>query len=385
MSSAKTGNTVSYLYDHTGARVKKTDTVSGVPTYYVTPEYEVEGTVTRHHIVAPGVGSIASMLSYPTYDTTRYHLTDHLGGTHVEVDYLGNALQYMVYEPFGKVRYSWQSGSYSNDYKYTGKEQDSETSWQYYGARYYDNNRGQFMSADPVFLALGTDRRVLSNLRDPQIFNSYSYTRNNPYGYVDPSGEFLVPFLAAVAVVWNTVIDPVSFLISVHDYQKNPSISNGIGLALDGLALVTVAPGGSGLIRHSDDIVDAARAAGRFVRGVDAASGGIRVEARVVHTSNGVSTQIYSGTRDLTNALKDAEAGLLTGHQYKNLTLGSDGNPLLPTGGDYTSYSLRDTPNWNYEKNPHGPERIIVDRNTGSAWYTADHYGEAGQVPTQIR
>ncbi len=198
VTSAKTGNTVTYTYDHTGARVKKTDTVSGVPTYYVTPEYEVEGTVTRHHIVAPGVGSIASMMSYPTYDTTRYHLTDHLGGTHVEVDYLGNTLQYMVYEPFGKVRYSWQSGSYSNDYKYTGKEQDSETNWQYYGARYYDNNRGQFMSADPVFLNLGLGD--LSGLADPQMWNSYAYARNNPYANIDPDGNYSVGFV--VWAVW---------------------------------------------------------------------------------------------------------------------------------------------------------------------------------------
>jgi hypothetical protein len=55
-------------------------------------------------------------------------------------------------------------------------------------ARYYDSARGQFLSEDPVFLALGNPSQVqqLSKqdqkrfLMDPQQMNSYNYAIDNP-------------------------------------------------------------------------------------------------------------------------------------------------------------------------------------------------------------
>jgi len=105
----------------------------------------------------------------------------------VETDGSGNLLQYMVYEPYGKIRHNYKAGSYGNDYTFTGKELDSETSLQYFGARYYSGIAGRFTSADPIFLSLGSGN--LNGLRDPQAWNSYAYGRNNPYRMVDPDGQ----------------------------------------------------------------------------------------------------------------------------------------------------------------------------------------------------
>ncbi|PIZ70845.1 hypothetical protein COY07_06070 [Candidatus Peregrinibacteria bacterium CG_4_10_14_0_2_um_filter_43_11] len=49
----------------------------------------------------------------------------------------------------------------------------------YYGARYYDPVIGRFTSMDPWE----------GDLKDPQTLNKYSYARNNPVRYVDPTGE----------------------------------------------------------------------------------------------------------------------------------------------------------------------------------------------------
>jgi RHS repeat-associated protein len=67
-------------------------------------------------------------------------------------------------------------------YKYTGKPQDTLTGLYYYGARYYDNVVGQFLSRDP---------RALS-LTDPQSADPYPYARDNPERMIDPTGRVWV-------------------------------------------------------------------------------------------------------------------------------------------------------------------------------------------------
>ncbi len=63
----------------------------------------------------------------------------------------------------------------------TGKERDSESGLDNFGARYYGSSMGRFMSADPVFIS--ADR-----LTDPQSLNLYAYVRNSPLNLTDPTG-----------------------------------------------------------------------------------------------------------------------------------------------------------------------------------------------------
>jgi RHS repeat-associated protein len=53
-------------------------------------------------------------------------------------------------------------------------------------ARYYDSQRGQFLSEDSVFLGDPANQ----NLANPQSLNSYSYALDNPINREDPSGNF---------------------------------------------------------------------------------------------------------------------------------------------------------------------------------------------------
>jgi RHS repeat-associated protein len=68
----------------------------------------------------------------------------------------------------------------------TGKERDSESGNDYFGARYYASSMGRWLSPDwsgaqvPVPYA---------NLSDPQSLNLYAYVRNNPLGIYDPDGH----------------------------------------------------------------------------------------------------------------------------------------------------------------------------------------------------
>src|ERR1035438_4170781 len=63
----------------------------------------------------------------------------------------------------------------------SGKERDAETGLDYFGARYFSGVQGRFTSPDPKMFPHDT--------ADPQSWNKYVYTRNNPLRYTDPDGE----------------------------------------------------------------------------------------------------------------------------------------------------------------------------------------------------
>jgi RHS repeat-associated protein len=65
-------------------------------------------------------------------------------------------------------------------YRYTGKERDTESGLDYFGARYYGSSMGRFSSPDD-----GSDW----NPSEPQSWNLYSYVRNNPLKYTDLTGH----------------------------------------------------------------------------------------------------------------------------------------------------------------------------------------------------
>jgi RHS repeat-associated protein len=66
-------------------------------------------------------------------------------------------------------------------HKFTGKERDSESGLDNFGARYDASTLGRFMSPDPSGLAL-------ADPTDPQQLNFYTYVRNNPLSLTDPLG-----------------------------------------------------------------------------------------------------------------------------------------------------------------------------------------------------
>jgi RHS repeat-associated protein len=64
----------------------------------------------------------------------------------------------------------------------TGKERDTESGNDYFGARYYSSAMGRFTSPDPIPISLEID--------NPQSWNKYSYAFNRPLSLVDPNGKW---------------------------------------------------------------------------------------------------------------------------------------------------------------------------------------------------
>lgn len=91
------------------------------------------------------------------------------------------------YKPFGEEQSI--TGTIENNEKFAGKEKDKETGLYYFGARYLGPKIGRFISVDPIGPVNSRTGKVDEKfLLNPQKFNRYAYTLNNPYRYVDPLG-----------------------------------------------------------------------------------------------------------------------------------------------------------------------------------------------------
>jgi hypothetical protein len=75
--------------------------------------------------------------------------------------------------------------------------------------------------------------------------NRYAYGNNNPYKYRDPDGRFA-----------ETIVDVISFGLSLAAFRQDPSIANGLALAYDGVALAVPVLPGIGILRHAGKAAD---------------------------------------------------------------------------------------------------------------------------------
>jgi RHS repeat-associated protein len=75
--------------------------------------------------------------------------------------------------------------------RYTGKERDSESGLDEFGARYYASTTGRFMIPD---WAAKPTNVPYASFGDPQSLNLYSYAHNNPLTYIDHDGHCFVIF-----------------------------------------------------------------------------------------------------------------------------------------------------------------------------------------------
>jgi len=83
-------------------------------------------------------------------------------------------------------------------HKFTGKERDSESGLDEFGARYYASTMGRFMTPDWAAKPIAVPYAVFGN---PQSLNLYAYVGNNPLLHFDPDGHCWPPSACAEAVM----------------------------------------------------------------------------------------------------------------------------------------------------------------------------------------
>jgi RHS repeat-associated protein len=126
-----------------------------------------------------------------TYDNNGLHfyLNDSLGTRRAQTDYAGVLEQTCASLPFGDALNCTNSLQSPTEHHFTGKERDTESGLDYFGARYYASNMGRFMSPDS-----GADATLgvpvpFADLENPQSLNLYGYVHNNPLRFTDPDGH----------------------------------------------------------------------------------------------------------------------------------------------------------------------------------------------------
>jgi RHS repeat-associated protein len=184
--SASNGNAY-YAYDGNGRRVGKAWTPGGgsqTLTYYI---YDITGRLAAEYSDEE-----------PEEDETSYVFSDLLGSVRMVTDGSGNVNECYDFLPFGRMLtgsdhsrssvgcYPSSPTSYTSDLseKFTGQQRD-EIQLDYFQARYLSAAQGRFSTADTLMARSEW-------LSDPQRWNLYSYVRNNPLKYTDPTGEDLV-------------------------------------------------------------------------------------------------------------------------------------------------------------------------------------------------
>ena len=168
------GGTVSYAYDPWGRRVYKSSSsgtsVYAYDGYNVIEETNAAGAAVARYSQGENVDEpLAGLRS----GTTSYYEADALGSITSLSNAAGALAQTYTLDSFGNLVAT--SGSIVNNFRYTGRELDSETNLYYYRSRYYDPAAGRFVSEDPFRYNEGWE-------------NLYSYVTNNPLNLIDPLG-----------------------------------------------------------------------------------------------------------------------------------------------------------------------------------------------------
>ena len=126
--------------------------------------------------IEPQMWFIAESIQQDNVEEELYfYLSDHLGSSSWITDASGNVDQHLAYMPFGESFIDQRASGHDIRFKFTGKERDSKTGFDYFGARYYVSDLSIWLSVDP-----------LSDMYPST--SPYMYVRGNPIMLIDPNG-----------------------------------------------------------------------------------------------------------------------------------------------------------------------------------------------------
>jgi RHS repeat-associated protein len=198
--------TSTYQYGADGRRVEKTTFAGGTVDFV----YDLA----RHEIAQNSAGSFMRGEIYAggrhvaTYyaDTTYFIHADWLGTERARSNVSGALCESITSLPYGDAMTTSGSCGDPSPMHFTGKEHDTETGLENFGARYDSSSMGRFMTPD---WSAQPEDVPYADMTDPQSLNIYIYVKNNPVSRTDPDGHCcdmwdVIDFAIGAANAWSS-------------------------------------------------------------------------------------------------------------------------------------------------------------------------------------
>ena len=109
-------------------------------------------------------------------DKPYYYYKDHLGSVRAMVSENAEIVAAYDYDAWGYPLEGREYNADSMKFKYTGKELDKESLYDYFGARYYDGRIGRWGQVEPL-------------LDKFTSLSPYVFATDNPLIVIDPDGK----------------------------------------------------------------------------------------------------------------------------------------------------------------------------------------------------
>ncbi|MFD8599184.1 polymorphic toxin-type HINT domain-containing protein [Kitasatospora sp. NPDC059646] len=201
-SVTKTGEAkgTSYLYDADGNQLIRRNpgkTTLNLGSDELTLDTATGSMSDVRYYSAPGGLTITRVTGPTGGGTLVYQASDPHGTSSVQINTdAGQSVTRRPVDPFGNPRGTQPApGTWSGDKGFVGGTLDTTTGLTNLGAREYDPVHGRFINPDPLLDAA-----------NPQQWNGYAYSNNDPVNSSDPSGLMTNAYSGSV---WNLDSEPV--------------------------------------------------------------------------------------------------------------------------------------------------------------------------------
>jgi RHS repeat-associated protein len=234
-SQLKSAAGVTYTYDGDGRRVSKV----GSKLYWygsggdILAETDASGNTTAEYIFFGG----KRVAQVPASGNPIYYVEDLLGTSRVITTNTGVVCYDADFYPYGGER-SYTETCPQN-YKFEGKERDTETGNDDFGARYYSNRFGRWLSAD---WSAVSEPIPYADLINPQTLNLYAMVHDDPETFADLDGhcpatcEVAEPPAATEAA---TAEEAAEAEVAEEEAFGGPNPAVALGVGVFGIAQVT--------------------------------------------------------------------------------------------------------------------------------------------------
>jgi RHS repeat-associated protein len=168
--------------------------------YVVRNEFYIRGVEGNELVIFSVMSGVSNVEKYNFFgssnegyidadDRKHYYLKDHLGTVRVVLNENNEIVSAQDYDMWGFLMAGRSFDSNVAKYKFTGKERDKESNYDYFGARYYDARIGRWGQVEPL-------------MEKYYSFSPYCYGLINPLALKDINGLDVFIAFTGLAVIY---------------------------------------------------------------------------------------------------------------------------------------------------------------------------------------